>query len=116
MVPILLLAEIGELLIARVEPEDVSSDGLGMHTVHNDADELSGFATPKVHLIAGPQRHAAVVRAVGTRAVRGGRLLGEHEIELQLEVFESRLRNQTPTSLTRSGLSAHDDAILDFPA
>src|SRR5262249_5625128 len=30
MVPILLLAEIGELFVAGVEPEDVSSDGLGM--------------------------------------------------------------------------------------
>src|SRR6185436_8321601 len=95
MVPILLLAEIGELLVARVEPEDVSSDGLGVHTVDDDADELSGLTTPEVHLIAGPQRHAAVVRAVGTQAVRGGRLLGEHEVELQLEVFESRLRSET---------------------
>src|SRR6188474_2517786 len=103
MVPILLLAEIRELLVARVEPEDVSSDGFGMHTVDDDADELSGLTTPEVHLIAGPQRHAAVVGAIGTRAVRGSRLLGKHEVELQLEVFEFRLRNETPTPLTRSG-------------
>src|SRR5439155_14778524 len=84
MVPILLLAEIGELFVARVEPEDVSSDGLGVHTMDDDANELSSLATPEVHLIAGPQIHAAIVRACGTRAVRGGRLFGEHEHELQL--------------------------------
>src|SRR5437879_7611616 len=61
MVPIFLLAEIRELLVARVEPEDVSSDGFGMHTVDDDANELSRLATPEVHLIAGPQIHAAVV-------------------------------------------------------
>src|SRR2546425_8011458 len=55
MVPILLLAEIGELLVARVEPEDISSDGLGMHTVNDDANELSGLATAEVHLIAIPK-------------------------------------------------------------
>src|SRR6185295_17125520 len=116
MVPILPLAEIGEFLVARVEPEDVSSDGFGMHTVDDDADELSCLSTPEVHLITGPQIHTAVVSAVGTRAVRSGRLFGEHEVELQLEVFESRLRNETPTFLTRSGLSANDDAVLHFPA
>src|SRR5262245_23689635 len=116
MVPIRLLAEIGELLVPRVEPEDVSSDGLGVHTVNNDANELSGLATPEVNLIAGPQIHAAVVGAGGTRAVRVGRLLGEHKVELQLEVFVLRLRNETPTSLTWSGLSANDDAVLHFPA
>src|ERR1043166_6777776 len=115
VVPILLLAEIRELLVACVEPEDVSSDSLGVHTVNDDTNELSGLATPEVHLIAIPQIHAAVVRAGGTRAVRGGRLLGEHEIELQFDIFEFRLRNETPTSLTRSGLSANDDAILNFP-
>src|SRR6185436_20861500 len=51
-----------------------------------------------------------------TRAVRRGRLLGEHEVELQLEVFESRLRNETPSFLTGSGLSTNDDAVLHFPA
>jgi hypothetical protein len=66
MVPILLLAEIGEFLVPRVEPEDVSPDGFRMHTVDNDADELSGLTTPEVHLITGPQRHAAVVRACST--------------------------------------------------
>src|SRR5262249_57896805 len=65
MVPVLLLAEIGELLIARVEPEDVSSDGLGIHTVNDDANELSGLATAQVHLIAVPKIHSAVVRACG---------------------------------------------------
>src|SRR5262245_15051236 len=103
MVPILLLAEIGELLVARVEPEDVSSDGLGMPTMDDDADELSGLATPEVHLVTGPKIHAAVVRAVGARAVRGGRLLGEQEVELQLDVFESRLRDETPASLAWPG-------------
>ena len=39
MVPILLLAEIGELLVTRVEPEDVSFDGLGMHSVNDNANE-----------------------------------------------------------------------------
>src|SRR5437016_11362309 len=38
MVPIFLLAEIRKLLVARVEPEDVSSDGFGMHTVDDDAN------------------------------------------------------------------------------
>src|SRR5262245_23249655 len=116
MVPILLLAEIGELLVARIEPENVSSDSLGVHAVDDDANELSGLATPEVHLIAGPQRHAAVVRAFRARAVRGGRLFGEHEVQLQLDVFVLRPRNQTPTFLTRSGLSANDDAVLYFPA
>src|SRR5688572_12828993 len=60
MVPILLLAEIRKLLVARVEPEDVSSDGLGVHTVDDDANELSCLTTPEVHLIARPQRHATV--------------------------------------------------------
>src|SRR5439155_7382519 len=59
------------------------------------APSLAGLRPLKAHLIAGPQIHAAVVRACGTRAVRSGRLLGEHEVELQLEVFESRLRNET---------------------
>jgi hypothetical protein len=27
----------------------------------------------------------------------GGRLLGEHEVELQFDIFELRLRNETPT-------------------
>src|SRR5437867_1192573 len=116
MVPIFLLAEIRELLVARVEPEDVSSDGFRMHTVDDDANELSRLATPEVHLIAGPQIHAAVVGACGTRAVRGCRLLGKHEVDLQLEVFESRQRNETPTFLTRSCPSANDDAVLHFPA
>src|SRR5260221_834954 len=116
MVPIFLLAEIGELLVARVEPEDVSSDGFGAHTVDDDANELSRLATSEVHLIAIPKVHSAVVRACGTRAVRGGRLLGEHEVELQLEVFESRQRNEIPTFLTRPGLSTNDDAVLYFPA
>src|SRR5436309_12815252 len=116
MVPIFLLAEIRELLVARVEPEDVSSDGFGMHTVDDDANELSRLATPEVHLIAGPQIHAAVVGACGTRAVRGCRLLGKHEVDLQLEVFESRQRNETLTFLTRSCPSANDDAVLHFPA
>src|SRR4030095_3635523 len=104
MVPLLFLAEIGELLVARVEPEDVSSDGLGVHTVDDNANELSGLTTPEVHLTAGSQIHPAVVRAGGARAVRSGRLLGEHEVKLQLEVFELRLRNETSTFLTRSGL------------
>src|SRR3954471_1974437 len=116
MIPILLLAEVGEFLVARIEPEDVSSDGLGMHAVDDDANELSSLATPEVHLIAGPKIHTAVVRAVGARAVRSGRLLGEHEVELQLDVFELRLRNETPTFLARSRLSANDDAILQLPA
>src|SRR6185503_19883570 len=102
-VPILLPAEIGEFLITRVEPEDVSPDGFGVHTVDDDADELSGLTTAEVYLIAGPQRHAAVVRACSTRAIRSGRLLGEHKVELQFEVFEAHLRNETSTSLTRSG-------------
>src|SRR5262249_45512347 len=34
---------------------------------------------------------------------------------LQFDIFELRLRNETPTSLTRSGLSANDDAVLHFP-
>src|SRR5206468_12952480 len=46
MVPILLLAEIGELLVARIEPENVSSDRIGVNTVDDDANELSGLATP----------------------------------------------------------------------
>src|SRR5438105_13448965 len=54
MVPILLLAEIGELLVARVEPEDVSSDGLGMHTVNDDTNELASLATAEIHLITIP--------------------------------------------------------------
>src|SRR5947207_14044404 len=76
MVPISLLAEIRELLVARVEPEDVSADGFGMHTVDDDANELSRLATPEVHLIAGPQRHAGVARAAGKGALGAGRLLG----------------------------------------
>jgi len=70
---------------------------------------------PKFSLIAGPQIHAAVERACGARAVRGGRLLREHEVEFQLDVFELRLRNETPTSLARFGLSANDDAVFHFP-
>src|SRR4030095_13932746 len=82
MVPILFLGEIGELLVARVEPEDVSPDGLRVHTVDDDADELSGLTTPEVHLIAGPQRHAAVVGAIGARAVRRGRAAGQHGVRI----------------------------------
>src|SRR5262249_11392580 len=48
-------------------------------------------------------------------AVRGGRLLSEHKVEFQFDIFELRLRNETPTPLTRPGLSANDDAVLDFP-
>src|SRR3954463_12225413 len=116
MVPIFLFTEIGELLVARVEPEDVSSYGLGMHTVDDNANELSSLTTPEVHLIAGPEKHAAVVCAFGTRAVRGGRLLGKHEVELHLKVFELSFRNETPTFLTRFGLAADDNAVLNFPA
>src|SRR5689334_12866612 len=71
MVPILLFTQIGKLLVARVEPEDVSSDGLGMPTVNDDANELSSLAAPEVHLIARPQIHAAVIRACRARAVGG---------------------------------------------
>ena len=115
MVPFFLLAEIWELLVARIKPENVSSDGPGVHTVDDDADELSGLATPEVHLITGPQIHAAIVRAVATRTVRGGRLFGEYEVQLQLDILEFCLRNETPTFLTRSCLSANDDAVLHFP-
>src|SRR5205809_2795098 len=83
--------------------------------VNDDANELAGRATAGVHLVAVPKIHAAVVRAGVTRAARGGRLLGEHEVELQFDIFEFPLRNETPPSLTRTGLSANDDAVLHFP-
>src|SRR5205823_5789922 len=35
--------------------------------------------------------------------------------ELQFDIFELRLRNETRTSLTTIGLSANDDAVLHFP-
>src|ERR1043166_1803475 len=116
MVPVLLFAEIGELLVARVEPEDVSFDGLGMHTVDDHPDKFSGLATPEVHLIAGAQVDATVVEAIGNRTVRGGRLLGEHKVELQNEIFESCLGNEAPAFLTWSGLPADNDALLHFPS
>src|SRR5712692_6593590 len=111
MVPVFLLAERRKLVVARVEPEDVASDGLWTHTVDDDADELAGFAAPDIHLIAGAQIDAAVVKArfvfAGIRLMRtdelGGALgavLGEHEVELQLDVLELRLRHQTAASLT----------------
>src|SRR5438046_5444246 len=63
MVPIFLLAEIRELLVDRVEPEDVSSDGFRLHTVHEDANELSRIETHEVALLAGPKIQPAVFSA-----------------------------------------------------
>src|SRR6185312_12587012 len=57
MVPILLLAEVRELLVARVEPEHVPPDRSGVDAVDDDANELSSLATPEVHLITGSQIH-----------------------------------------------------------
>src|SRR6266545_2123918 len=98
MVPVFLLAEIGKLFVAGVEPEDVASDGLRMHAVNDHADELPRLATSDVDLIAGPQGDAAVVRACAARTVRGGRLLGEHEVELQLEILVNVFRDETAPS------------------
>src|SRR5206468_3688475 len=95
--------------------------------MHHDADELTGFAAPEVHLIAGPEVHAAVVEAgpvlAGVRLIRtddfGGAasaVLGEHEIELELDILELRLRDKAAAALTRRRLSADNDAVLNRPA
>src|SRR5206468_9269565 len=125
-VPVVLLAEAGELLVAGVEPENGAAKRFRRHTMYDDADEFTGFAASDVHLVAGAQIHAAVVEArlvlagvrlVGPDDFRGAAraVFGQHEVELELDILELRLRDEAAAALTRRRLAADDDAVLHCP-
>src|SRR5204863_4604782 len=92
---------------------DVASDGLRMHAMNDHADELPGLAASDVDLISGPQGDAAVVRARAARTVRGGGLLGKHEVELQLEILVEVFRDETAPS---AALASNYHPVLDLPS
>ena len=86
-----------------------------MHAMDDDADELAGLATAEVDLITGAHVDAAVVGAGRARAVGSGRLLGEHEFELELEILEQLRRHQTASPFSGLGLSTDDRAVFHLP-
>src|SRR5204862_6910078 len=100
VVPLLLLAQAGELLVAGVEPQHVVlwTERLRRGAVDDDADELTGLPSADIDLIAGAEGDAAVVRArlvdAGVQLIRAafGRALRamfrEREIELEPEILE----------------------------
>src|SRR5207249_3185930 len=83
------------------------------HAVNDHADELPRLAASDVDLIAGPQGDAAVVRARAARTVRGGGLLGKHEVELQLEILVAVCRDETAPS---AALASNNHPVLDLPS
>src|SRR4051812_818669 len=91
----------------------------------DDADVFAGFASAEIQLIAVPERDAAIkgagfvlaqIRLILSElgcALRAG--FGEHEIELELDVFVLVDRGQAGASLTFSRRRARDHAIVDLP-
>src|SRR5689334_13195734 len=65
VIPLLFLPKTRELVVAGVEPEHVvlRPEPFRRDAVHDDADVFTRFATADVHLIAGAERDAAVIRA-----------------------------------------------------
>src|SRR5947207_3262464 len=99
VVPVALLSEVRELLIAGIEPQHVAAERLRAHAVHDDADERSRLAPADVHLIPGAKVDAAVVEAglvlAGVHLAEpddlrrtSGAVLGQHEVQLELDILE----------------------------
>ena len=111
--------------IARRQPVDVSSDGFRRRAMDDDADVFAGFAAAQVQLVAVTKRDAAVERAgfilAQIRLVLSelGCALrprfGEHEIELEFDVFVFVDRGQAGASLTFRRRRARDHAVFNLP-
>ena len=95
----------------------------GALPVHDDADELTGLAPSDVDLVAGAERHAAVVEAglvlAGvlllladqfSRALRPG--LGEHELEVEIEVLVLLVGDEAAAA---GPLAANEHPVLQLP-
>src|SRR4029079_1667306 len=125
VIPLLFLPKTRELVVAGVEPEHavLRPEPFRRDAVDDDADVFHRFATADVHLIAGAERDAAVVRAglvdACVRLLRSGALrralgavLRELEVQLESEVLELFVGDEASAP---AALTPDQDAVLDLP-